>query len=78
MIITLSSHVSIPYIHTSQGGYIEGKTTFTVKLATVSFYKNLAKGLPPGAGVFVVCDAINGAPVGVFQVCMYDRCYTYT
>lgn len=47
---------------------MEGKTTFTVKLATVSFYKNLAKGLPPGAGIFVVCDAVNGAPVGVFQV----------
>ncbi|GAB5035708.1 ornithine cyclodeaminase [Nannochloropsis oceanica] len=50
-----------------KGGYIEGKTTFTVKLATVSFYKNMAKGLPPGAGIFVVCDATNGAPVGVFQ-----------
>lgn len=50
-----------------KGGYIEGTTTFTVKLACVSFYKNLAKGLPPGAGVFVVVDAVTGAPLGVFQ-----------
>lgn len=35
--------------------------------ATVSFYKNLEKGLPPGAGVFVVCDAVTGAPLGIFQ-----------
>lgn len=50
-----------------KGGYIEGKTTFTVKMATVSFYKNLKKGLPPGSGVFVVMDAVTGAPLGVFQ-----------
>ena len=33
----------------STGGYIEGTTTWTVKLANVSFYKNLAKGLPAGS-----------------------------
>ena len=27
-----------------KGGYIEGTKTWTVKLANVSFYKNLAKG----------------------------------
>lgn len=50
-----------------KGGYIEGTTTWTVKLANVSFYKNLEKGLPPGSGIFIVCDATNGAPLAVFQ-----------
>jgi ornithine cyclodeaminase/alanine dehydrogenase-like protein (mu-crystallin family) len=45
-----------------KGGYIEGAPTWTVKLACVSFYNNVAKGLPAGSGVFVVCDAANGAP----------------
>lgn len=50
-----------------KGGYIEGGLTWTVKLANVSFYKNLEKGLSPGSGIFVVCDATNGLPLGVFQ-----------
>mmetsp|Transcript_965 Transcript_965/g.2646 ORF Transcript_965/g.2646 Transcript_965/m.2646 type:complete len:283 (-) Transcript_965:1077-1925(-) len=50
-----------------KGGYISGTTTWTVKLANVSFYKNVEKGLPPGSGVFIVCDATNGAPLGIFQ-----------
>ena len=50
-----------------KGGYIEGTPTFTVKLACVSFYKNLQKGLPPGSGIFIVVNAITGAPLGVFQ-----------
>lgn len=50
-----------------KGGYIEGTTTWTVKLANVSFYKNLQKGLPAGSGIFIVCDATNGAPLGIFQ-----------
>mmetsp|Transcript_5000 Transcript_5000/g.6882 ORF Transcript_5000/g.6882 Transcript_5000/m.6882 type:complete len:349 (+) Transcript_5000:104-1150(+) len=50
-----------------KGGYISGTTTWTVKLANVSFYKNLEKGLSPGSGIFVVCDATNGAPLGIFQ-----------
>ncbi|CAM9277199.1 unnamed protein product [Discosporangium mesarthrocarpum] len=50
-----------------KGGYISGATTWTVKLANVSFYKNLEKGLAPGSGIFVVCDATNGAPLAVFQ-----------
>jgi ornithine cyclodeaminase/alanine dehydrogenase-like protein (mu-crystallin family) len=50
-----------------KGGYVLGAKTFTVKLACVSFYKNLEKGLPPGSGVFVVVDAVTGAPLGVFQ-----------
>jgi len=44
-----------------------GAKTFTVKLACVSFYKNLDKGLPPGSGVFVVVDAVTGAPLAVMQ-----------
>jgi ornithine cyclodeaminase/alanine dehydrogenase-like protein (mu-crystallin family) len=50
-----------------KGGYVSGTKTFTVKLACVSFYKNLEKGLPPGSGVFVVVDATCGAPLGIFQ-----------
>lgn len=50
-----------------KGGYVSGTPTFTVKMATVSFYKNAEKNLPPGAGVFVVMDAVTGAPLGVFQ-----------
>ena len=50
-----------------KGGYVEGETTWTVKLANVSFYKNLEKGLPPGSGIFIVCDATNGAPLAIFQ-----------
>lgn len=49
------------------GGYVSGTSTFTVKLACVSFYKNLEKGLPPGSGIFVVVDAVTGAPLGIFQ-----------
>ena len=50
-----------------KGGYVSGTTTFTVKLACVSFYKNVEKNLPPGSGVFVVVDAVTGAPLGIFQ-----------
>ena len=50
-----------------KGGYIEGTSTFTVKLACVSFYKNLDKGLPAGSGVFCVVDAVTGAPLAFFQ-----------
>jgi ornithine cyclodeaminase/alanine dehydrogenase-like protein (mu-crystallin family) len=35
-----------------KGGYISGAPTFTVKVATVSFYKNIERGLPPGGGMF--------------------------
>lgn len=50
-----------------KGGYIAGTTTWTVKLANVSFYKNLENGLPPGAGIFICCDAVIGMPLAVFQ-----------
>lgn len=50
-----------------KGGYISGTTTWTVKLANVSFYKNLEKGMAPGSGIFIVCDATNGLPLAVFQ-----------
>ena len=64
-----SSLLSIhPSIHPStEGGYVSGAPTFTVKLACVSFYKNLERGLPAGSGVFVVVDAVTGAPLGIFQ-----------
>ena len=50
-----------------KGGYIEGAPTWTVKLANVSFYNNVTKGLPAGSGVFVVCDAANGGPLAVLH-----------
>ena len=50
-----------------KGGYVLGAKTFTVKLACVSFYKNLEKGLPAGSGVFCVVDAVTGAPLAVMQ-----------
>ena len=50
-----------------KGGYVEGTPTFTVKLACVSFYKNLDVGLPAGSGIFIVVNAVTGAPLGVFQ-----------
>jgi ornithine cyclodeaminase/alanine dehydrogenase-like protein (mu-crystallin family) len=50
-----------------KGGYIDETPTFTVKLACVSFYKNLEKNLPPGSGIFIVVDAVTGAPLGLFQ-----------
>uniref|UniRef100_A0A6T7KGU3 Ornithine cyclodeaminase n=1 Tax=Skeletonema marinoi TaxID=267567 RepID=A0A6T7KGU3_9STRA len=50
-----------------KGGYVSATPTFTVKLACVSFYKNVEKGLPPGSGIFIVVNAVTGAPLGVFQ-----------
>jgi len=50
-----------------KGGYVSGTPTFTVKLATVSFYKNAEKNLPPGSGMFCVVDAVTGGPLGIFQ-----------
>lgn len=50
-----------------KGGYVSGAKTFTVKLACVSFYKNIERGLPPGSGIFVVVNAETGAPLGVMQ-----------
>lgn len=39
---------------------VSATPTFTVKLACVSFYKNLEKNLPPGSGIFIVVNAITG------------------
>mmetsp|Transcript_6282 Transcript_6282/g.13428 ORF Transcript_6282/g.13428 Transcript_6282/m.13428 type:complete len:311 (+) Transcript_6282:207-1139(+) len=51
-----------------KGGYVFGEKTFTVKLACVSFYKNVTeRNLPAGSGVFVVVDAAMGCPLGIFQ-----------
>lgn len=50
-----------------KGGYVSGTPTFTVKLACVSFYKNLEHDLPPGSGIFIVVNAVTGAPLAVMQ-----------
>jgi ornithine cyclodeaminase/alanine dehydrogenase-like protein (mu-crystallin family) len=50
-----------------KGGYVSATPTFTVKLACVSFYKNAERGLPPGSVIFIVVNAVTGAPLGVFQ-----------
>ena len=47
-----------------KGGYVSGAATWTVKVASVSFYKS---GGPPGGGVFVVMNAVTGQPCGIFQ-----------
>ena len=44
--------------------YVSGAATWTVKVASVSFYKS---GGPPGGGVFVVMNAVTGQPCGIFQ-----------
>jgi ornithine cyclodeaminase/alanine dehydrogenase-like protein (mu-crystallin family) len=33
----------------------------------VSFYKNVDLGLPPGSGIFIVVNAVTGAPLAVMQ-----------
>mmetsp|Transcript_15636 Transcript_15636/g.52686 ORF Transcript_15636/g.52686 Transcript_15636/m.52686 type:complete len:473 (+) Transcript_15636:55-1473(+) len=50
-----------------KGGYVLGEETFTVKLACVSFYKNLKLGLSPGSGVFCVMSAQTGQPLAIFH-----------
>lgn len=50
-----------------KGGYVSGTPTFTVKLACVSFYKNASMNLPPGSGIFIVVNAVTGAPLAVMQ-----------
>ena len=58
-----------------KGGYVYGAKTFTVKLACVSFYKNVAeRNLPAGSGVFVVVDAQTGAPLAFFQENRISKC----
>lgn len=56
-----------------KGGYVSGATTWTVKLACVSFYKNKDVGLPPGGGIFIVMNAKNGAPLAVIQGVVWGR-----
>jgi ornithine cyclodeaminase/alanine dehydrogenase-like protein (mu-crystallin family) len=50
-----------------KAGYIEGSPTWTVKLANVSFYRNIERSLSPGSGIFIVCSAVHGRPLGIFQ-----------
>lgn len=58
-----------------KGGYVFGAKTFTVKLACVSFYKNVTeRDLPAGSGVFVVVDAAMGCPLGIFQENRVSKC----
>ncbi len=72
--VPLPMHIGVPETEGAgpgdchiKGGYVFGSETFTVKMANVSFYKNLDKGIPPGSGIFVVISAVTGAPLGVFQ-----------
>ena len=62
-----------------KGGYVFGAETFTVKLACVSFYKNVTeRNLPAGSGVFVVVDAAMGCPLGIFQENRVSKCTNNT
>ena len=58
-----------------KGGYVSATPTFTVKLACVSFYKNLESGLPPGSGIFIVVNAVSTSTcVDDFLFCVACLC----
>ncbi len=49
-----------------KGAYLKGSPIFALKVAT-GFYDNAARGLPTGAGVFLVFDAQTGFPAALFK-----------
>lgn len=49
-----------------KGAHIQGAPVFALKVAT-GFYENAARGLPSGAGLFLVFDAQTGFPVALLQ-----------
>lgn len=49
-----------------KGAHIQGAPVFALKVAT-GFYGNAARGLPSGAGLFLVFDAQTGFPAALFQ-----------
>ena len=49
-----------------KGAHIRGAPVFALKVAT-GFYQNAARGLPSGAGLFLVFDAQTGVPTALLQ-----------
>lgn len=49
-----------------KGAHIEGAPVFALKVAT-GFYENAARGLPSGAGLFLLFDAATGIPTALLQ-----------
>jgi ornithine cyclodeaminase/alanine dehydrogenase-like protein (mu-crystallin family) len=49
-----------------KGAYLEGSPIFALKVAT-GFYRNADRGLPSGAGLFLIFDATTGFPLALLQ-----------
>lgn len=49
-----------------KGAYLHGAPIFALKVAT-GFYGNAVRGLPTGAGLFLVFDATTGFPAALLQ-----------
>lgn len=49
-----------------KGAYLRGSPIFVLKVAT-GFYHNAARGLPTGAGLFLVFDAETGFPAALLK-----------
>jgi ornithine cyclodeaminase/alanine dehydrogenase-like protein (mu-crystallin family) len=49
-----------------KGAYLAGSPIFALKIAT-GFYQNASRGLPSGAGLFLVFDATTGFPLALLR-----------
>ncbi len=49
-----------------KGAYLAGSPIFALKIAT-GFYQNAARGLPSGAGLFLIFDAATGFPLALLR-----------
>ena len=50
----------------AKGAYLTGSEIFAIKIAT-GFYRNAARGLPSGAGLFLIFDATTGFPLALLR-----------
>jgi ornithine cyclodeaminase/alanine dehydrogenase-like protein (mu-crystallin family) len=49
-----------------KGAYLTGSPVFALKVAT-GFYQNTTRGLPSGAGLFLIFDATTGFPLALLR-----------
>jgi ornithine cyclodeaminase/alanine dehydrogenase-like protein (mu-crystallin family) len=49
-----------------KGAYLTGSPVFTLKIAT-GFYQNASRGMPSGAGLFLIFDATTGFPLALLR-----------
>jgi ornithine cyclodeaminase len=49
-----------------KGAYLTGSPIFALKVAT-GFYRNASRGLPSGAGLFLIFDATTGFPLALLR-----------